>query len=158
MGVPSKAQRLYAVVRQIRSCFNQLRSLSDALHEDLGITASMRAVLESVAEGGEQTVPQIARTKSVSRQHIQVNVDALVKAALVAIRDNPAHRRSPCVAITKHGQSAFREIRRREKGLLERLANEFRRMELENALKALMRLNVALVRTREKGVRHDRTH
>ena len=158
MGQVSKAQELYAVIRQVRSCFNLLRYVGDALHQDLGVTASMRAVLESVTEDGEQTVPQIARTKSVSRQHIQVNVDALVKAELVVLRANPAHRRSPFVSITKQGQSAFGEMRRREKRLLERLANEFRGNELENALNVLIRLNGELVRAREKGAHHDRAN
>lgn len=158
MGRPAKAQQLYAVMRQIRTCFNQLRSLGDVLHEDLGITASMRAVLESVAEAGAQTVPQIAHTKSVSRQHIQVNVDELVKASLVTLQDNPAHKRSPCVVITKSGQSAFGEMRRREKDVLERLASEFRGRkhgeELESTLRVLMQLNGAIVGLREKGVLH----
>lgn len=155
MEAASKADKLYGVIRQIRLCFNLLRALGDALHQDLGITASMRAVMESLAEDGEQTVPQIARRKSVSRQHIQVNVDALLKVAIVALRHNPAHRRSPVVAMTKRGQSAFKEMRRREKGFLDGLAKEFTGNELEQALKVLARLNGTLMRTRKKGDQHD---
>jgi DNA-binding MarR family transcriptional regulator len=151
----SKADKLYGVIRQIRLGFNQLRALGDALHQDLGITASMRAVMESLAEDGEQTVPQIARRKSVSRQHIQVNVDALLKVSIVVLRHNPAHRRSPVIAMTKRGQSAFKEMRRREKGILNCLAKEFAVNELEQALKVLARLNDTLMRTREKGDPHD---
>ena len=60
-----KAQALYQVIRHIRSGFNLLRALGDDLHRDIKITAAMRAVLETLAEVGEQTVPQIARSKSV---------------------------------------------------------------------------------------------
>jgi DNA-binding MarR family transcriptional regulator len=155
MEVTSKADKLYGVIRQIRLGFNQLRALGDTLHQDFGITASMRAVMESVAEDGQQTVPQIARAKSVSRQHIQVNVDELVRTALGALKDNPAHRRSPFVVLTKRGQSAFKEMRRREKGILNNLAKEFTSNELEQALKVLARLNGTLMRTREKGDQHD---
>ncbi len=155
MEATSKADRLYGVIRQIRLGFIQLRALGDALHQDLGITASMRAVMESLAEDGEQTVPQIARRKSVSRQHIQVNVDALLKVSIAALRDNPAHRRSPFVVLTKHGQSAFKEMRRREKDILNSLAKEFAVNELEQALKVLARLNDTLMRTRENGEQHD---
>jgi DNA-binding MarR family transcriptional regulator len=147
----SKADKLYGVIRQIRFGFNQLRALGDALHQDLGITASMRAVMESLAEDGEQTVPQIARRKSVSRQHIQVNVDELVRTALGALKDNPAHRRSPFVVLTERGQSVFKEMRGREEGILNSLAKEFTANELEQALKVLARLNDTLMRTREKG-------
>lgn len=155
MEATSKADKLYGVIRQIRLGFNQLKALGDALHQDLGITASMRAVMESLAEDGEQTVPQIARRKSVSRQHIQVNVDALLKVSIVVLRNNPAHRRSPVVAMTKQGQSAFKEMRRREKGILNSLAKEFAVNELEQTLNVLARLNDTLMRTREKGDQHD---
>lgn len=147
-----KAQTLYQVIRQVRFCFNQLRALGDALHQDLGITASMRAVMESVAEAGEQTVPQIARVKSVSRQHIQINVNQLAKAELVFLRDNSGHRRSPFVVLTNRGQSAFKEMRRREKAVLESLGKNFSGSELERMLNTLVRLNESLMRAREKGV------
>ena len=78
----------------------------------------MRAVLEHLDETGRQTVPQIARAKGVSRQHIQMLVNALAAAALVAASDNPADRRSPHVALTREGKAAFRRIRKREASLL----------------------------------------
>jgi DNA-binding MarR family transcriptional regulator len=57
--------------------------------------------------------------------------------------------------MTKRGQSAFKEMRRREKGILNSLAKEFAVNELEQALKVLARLNDTLMRTREKGDQHD---
>lgn len=42
---------------------------------------------------------------------------------LVELKDNPAHRRSPLVALTRKGKSAFRQIRRRERAVLEELAH-----------------------------------
>lgn len=149
-----KAQVLYQVIRQVRSCFNQLRAFGDELHRDLGITASMRAVMESLAEDGGQTVPQIARIKGVSRQHIQVNVDELVASALVVLRDNPRHRRSPFLALTKKGQTAFKEMRRRETKILELLAHDLRLDQLEETVKTLMKLRNSFVKTREKEGQH----
>lgn len=146
----TKVRTLYQVIRQVRSCFNQLKAVGDELHKDLGITASMRAVMESLAEDGEQTVPQIARVKGVSRQHIQVNVDELAAAALVVLRDNPGHRRSPFVAMTRKGQTAFKEMRRREMKILELLAHDHRVDQLEATAKTLMKLKDSLVKTREK--------
>jgi DNA-binding MarR family transcriptional regulator len=118
----SAASHLYAVIRDIRACFNRLKALADAMHRDLGITASMRAVMESLAEK-QQPVPQIARTKGVSRQHIQASVDALLRKGLVELRENPAHKRSRLVTLTAQGQTAFAEIRRREVSVLAQLAD-----------------------------------
>lgn len=149
-----KAQALYQVICQVRSCFNQLRSLSDELHRDVEISASMRAVMESLAEDGEQTVPQIARAKGVSRQHIQVNVDELVASALIILRDNPGHRRSPFVMLTKKGQGTFKEMRHRETKVLELLAHDLRLDRLEETAEMLAKLKDNLVKMREEGGQH----
>ena len=150
-----KAQTLYQLIRQIRSGFNLLRVLGDDLHRDLQVTAAMRAVMETLADDGEQTVPQIARAKSVSRQHIQVNVDALLRKALVVLRDNPSHLRSPFVALTQQGQSTFTTMRRREADLLERLAKGFNVDQLEQATRTLGTLNQFIIKHKEKGDNDD---
>ncbi len=149
-----RAQVLYQVIGQVRSCFHQLRTLGDELHRDLGITASMRAVMESLAEDGEQTVPQIARVKGVSRQHIQVNVDELVVEALVVLRDNPMHRRSPFLALSRKGRTIFEKIRRKETKLLESIAQEHRLKTLRETVETLVSLKDHIVKIREQGGRH----
>ncbi|MBH0201018.1 MAG: winged helix-turn-helix transcriptional regulator [Nitrospira sp.] len=150
----SKAHTLYQVIRQVRSCFNQLKVLGDELHQDLGITASMRVIMESLADDGEQTVPQIARAKGVSREHIQVNVDELLSSTLITLRDNPAHRRSPFVALTKKGHAAFKEMRGRETKVLELLAHELGSEPLEKTAETLAQLRDSLVKMQVKGGRH----
>lgn len=148
-------RKLYSVIRNIRSCFNLLKALTNDLHDDLGITASMRAVIETLAEEGEQTVPNIARTKGVSRQHIQVNVDALTKSSFVVLWNNPGHRRSPLVALTKEGKAAFKEMRRREQSVLEGLAGGLSYDSLEITLQTLIALKENLHQTTQKGAHHD---
>lgn len=83
-----------------------------------GFTASHRAVMESLATGGPQTVPALARARPVARQHIQVMVNDLAAMALVETRANPAHRRSPLVALTAAGARRFETIRRAESDVL----------------------------------------
>jgi len=134
---PRKAE---ALTREIRACFNRLRSFADALHGGLGITAAMRAVMESLHEGGEQTVPAIARAKSVTRQHIQVLVNALVESGFVASRPNPTDKRSPLIALTKRGAAAFARLRQREKAALAELARSLGGKDLDAALAALAAL------------------
>ena len=147
----TKAHALYQVIRHIRSSFNLLRALGDDLHRDLKVTAAMRAVMETLAEDGEQTVPQIARTKAVSRQHIQVNVDALLRKDLVILHDNPNHLRSPFVALTPQGRRTFTAMRHREAELLERFAKEFLLEQLEQASGTLGILNQSIRKHQEKG-------
>jgi DNA-binding MarR family transcriptional regulator len=150
-----QAQDLYQLIRHIRSCFHQLKALGDELHGGLDITVSMRAVMESLEEDGEQTVPQIAGLKAVSRQHIQVNVDALAKARLVTFRDNPGHKRSPVIVLTPKGRTTFAGMRRRESDVLKRLAKAFRADELHKASDTLTKLKHSIVAERTKGGTDD---
>jgi DNA-binding MarR family transcriptional regulator len=136
---PSKDNEVLvtAIVAGIRACFGRLRAVADALHGDLGVTASMRAVMEAVVDGDGLTVPQIARAKRVSRQNIQVIADALAAAGLVDLVENPAHRRSPHVVLTARGKSIFREMRRRERFVLRAIAEDLTRPAAEAALETL---------------------
>ena len=145
-----KTQALYQVIRDIRSCFHQLKALGDELHADLGVTATMRAVMECLTDEGAQTVPQIARTKAVSRQHIQINVDELARAQLVDFQDNPGHKRSPFVVLTQKGRSTFADMRRREGSILEKIAQEFTAVELKQASNTLTNLRHSIIIERGK--------
>ncbi|HEY5597467.1 MAG TPA: MarR family transcriptional regulator, partial [Kiloniellales bacterium] len=145
---PTKAE---AVTREVRACFNRLKALGDALHRDIGVTAAMRAVLETLYEAGEQTVPQIARSKSVSRQHIQVLVNSLIGAELVAVEPNPADRRSPLVAFTKEGRMTFKCMRQREKAAIADLARTLAPYDLDATLATLAGLHAWLDQNLAKG-------
>lgn len=151
---PAKVE---ALTREIRSCFNRLRALGDALHADLGITAATRAVMEALFESGKQTVPDIARAKSVSRQHIQVLFNALAEAGLAESTPNPSDRRSPLVSLTRRGESAFARMQQREKALLTDLASALDGKATEIALRALAALRADLDR-RLSGAAPNRLH
>ena len=60
-------------------------------------------LLHTLVEEGPMTVPDIARSRPVSRQHIQRLADEAVAEGLVEFIDNPAHKRSKLARITKKG-------------------------------------------------------
>ena len=109
------------IAGEVRHLFQVLKSLADALHKDAGLTASTRAVMEALVDG-PRTVPDIARSKSVTRQHIQLLVDELAASDLVELNPNPAHLRSPLIALSRKGEALFASMRKREAPLIERLA------------------------------------
>jgi len=116
---------LYPLIRKIRRVFQQLRSVSDVMLEDLDINASQRAVLEALSGDEPFSVPQIAKQLSVSRQHVQVLVNELLTKQLVDSLENPAHKRSPLIRITSKGNKLFASIRKREHELLAVLQANF---------------------------------
>src|SRR5688572_29770513 len=57
--------------------------------------------MRSLALIGPRTVPQIARMRPTSRQRMQRLADELAAAKLVEFIDNPRHRRSKLVRLTR---------------------------------------------------------
>ncbi len=139
-----EAKKLNAVILDIRLCFNLLRARADEMHKDLGVNASMRAVMESLAAAGEKTVPDIARGRGVSRQHIQVIVNALIKEDLTLTRDNPADKRTFLVSLTEKGRDVFDQIKKREEEELQRLSAGLSAKELDTVLNTVNKLNTTL--------------
>ena len=145
----SKSEKMVALTQAVRAAFNRLRALGDSLHGDLEVTTAMRAVMETLSASGAMTVPQIAKLKGVTRQHIQLLADALCEASLAVVKENPAHRRSSLIALTEKGKRAFAKMQSREVPVIEVLAGDFDALELERATAVLNRL-VALLDERMK--------
>jgi len=138
----TNAETLEAVFHETRRLFHVLRAIGDELHADSAITTAMRGVLESLATQGAQTVPQMARARPVSRQHIQTIVDALVRRGLVELVANPSHKRSPLVRLTEAGTAAFARLHAAEARLLAQAAPTVSMQELETAARVLAALNL----------------
>lgn len=134
----------YELILAVRAVYHRLAHTADALHRDLRIHASQRAVLEALASHGRQSVPSIARTKHVTRQHIQAIVNSLVEAGLAETVENPAHRRSPLLRMTPEGQGRFDRIRVREGRLLTALSAQLGARKLASATRTLRELGEVL--------------
>jgi len=82
----------------------------------------------------------------VSRQHIQALVNELAADGLVALADNPAHKRSHLVRLTPAGTALVDDMRRRETALLRRLDPEATVAEVAEASRTLRRVREAIER------------
>jgi MarR family len=74
-------------------------------------------VLRGLRRHSAQTVPNMARMRPVSRQHIQELVNRLHATGLVEFEENPAHRRSHLVRLTLNGQRKIGDKEDRERRL-----------------------------------------
>lgn len=111
----------YEVVWLIRRLFRALAQLADGYLQAHGLSAADRAVLEFLYADAALSVPEIAARYQVSRQHIQVTVNALLEDGFLESRPNPRHKRSPLFALTHVGRELFNKIRAAESGLLDNL-------------------------------------
>lgn len=97
--------------------FNRLKLVAEQVHQQGEMSGGRRAVLRMLDEAGAQTVPQISRARSVSRQHVQALINELAAEGFVEFQENPAHKRSPFVRLSTLGQQAVNAMNRREQQL-----------------------------------------
>lgn len=140
----SQSTDLARVTTEVRRCFWLLAVVSDEMIADLGLTASLRAVLEHLDAFGPQTVPQIAREKAVKRQSIQALVDRLLELGFVSTKDNPTHRRSVLIGLTPSGKAVFRKVGQREARVLAELGSRLDGRGLATTARTLAELRSAL--------------
>ena len=108
---------------EVRLLMHRVERFVDDLHVDLAVTTPERAVLEYLHRRGPATVPDIARARGVSRQHIQTIVNGLLDHARVETVRNPAHRRSSLIVPTDDGRRLIEEMLDREqRAMTERLS------------------------------------
>jgi len=112
---------LVALLHETRLLSHALTQWSETVHAELGMTAAMRGVLELILRGGGATVPDMARARGVSRQHIQQQVDALLERGMLERQDNPAHKRSSMIALTDKGRALILNMRAEELNALSRM-------------------------------------
>ncbi len=135
-----RGERVYEVVRLVRPMtLSSARVVEDGLRRH-GLTVGMRAVLEILVGSGPLTVPDVARVLDVSRQAAQRLVNELIVAGHVRLVANPRHRRSPLVAPTAVGTSAFDVVRAQELEQLAGLAAEVSDEDLETTRRVMERL------------------
>jgi len=137
-------QELQTLFRETISLFHGLQATAASVHRHANLTAALRGVLFGLAESGPQTVPQMARLRPTSRQHIQVLVNRLRDLGLVLAEENPDHRRSRLVRLTPEGERTARMIRDREAHLLAQAAIPVTAAEIAAAAATLRAVRTAL--------------
>lgn len=144
----------YRLTYEVRTLFHRMVEAVDAMHEDTGVTTAMRAVMECLAGKKQKSVPQIARERSVSRQHIQTLANALLDRDLIRTKTNPDHKRSQLIYLTEEGEKLFRTMRLKERKALETVGGLASRRDLQKTLDTLQTLN-GYFDTMTKGKPHE---
>lgn len=96
-------------------------------------------VLRILACDGPQTVPEMARSRPVSRQHCQTIANTLESQGLVEFVENPRHKRSHLVSITKKGKARFEAMTKQFLTAAGGYASNFNSSEIATATDVLRR-------------------
>jgi DNA-binding MarR family transcriptional regulator len=86
--------------------FRRLNVVADEVHHQGEMSGGLRSILRGLKKHGPQSVPQMARSRMVSRQHVQGIINRLAEQRLVEPAHNPAHKRSPLMQLTARGMKA----------------------------------------------------
>ncbi len=139
----AKLELLENLVHANSALFHRLRAAGDEIHGRDGLTAGMREILAGLRRNGPQTLPQMARARSVSRQYIQAVVSRLRRRGLVETTPNPTDRRSTLVRLSAAGDQMLEAMGQREADLLRQLPLEVSKKELRGAVAVLERIRAA---------------
>jgi len=136
----NQAEALISVFEETRALFHRLKVVVEQIHKEGQMSGGLRGVMRSLLAEGPQTVPQMARTRPTSRQHIQVLVNRLLELGLVELVDNPAHKRSRLVSLTPEGRKRIEAMNRREAALLQKLQVDVSEKSLNSSARTLKKL------------------
>jgi DNA-binding MarR family transcriptional regulator len=139
-----RADAVSALIDETTSLFHRLKVAAEQVHQQGRVTAGRRGILRSLASGGPQSVPRLARARPVSRQLVQTLVNGLLAEGYVEYAANPAHRRSHLVRLTRAGRRLVAQMDRRERELMNGLRVGISQSELTSAARTLRRLRGAL--------------
>jgi len=142
-AAPSAAA-VAALIDETVRLSRRLRAVTERVYGSGTLSRGQRGVLVELERSGPRTVPQMARARSVTRQHVQALANALAEEGLVEFADNPEHKRSRLVCLTRAGREWLEELNEREARNLRRLELDVSAEEVRAATGTLRAVGMAL--------------
>jgi DNA-binding MarR family transcriptional regulator len=108
--VHSKAEAIAELMLEVAQCFFRIRAVGQKTGLITSWGGGAFGFMRSVVLLGPLTVPQIAQMRPTSRQRMQRLADELAAEGVVTFIENPKHRRSKLVQLTRKGEARYREM------------------------------------------------
>jgi DNA-binding MarR family transcriptional regulator len=144
VNAAAKPQALIPIiVADVYELAGRFRDYGEAIARTVGQTQARWQVM-SAASGTPHSVPQIARVLGVTRQNVQRIADLLVAEGSALYQDNPDHRASPHLVLTKRGRAALDRLTEAAGGYHARLARKLSPADVVSIQRGLRRLLEAL--------------
>lgn len=105
-----KAEAITELMLEVARCFFKIRALGQKTGLITSWGGGAFGFMRSLALLGPLTVPRIAQMRPTSRQRMQRLADELAAEGLVEFIDNPKHRRSKLVRLTREGERRYGEL------------------------------------------------
>jgi DNA-binding MarR family transcriptional regulator len=108
----NKGEAFAELVFEIAAMFFRMRAVGQRLGL-VGARGATLGFLRSLVVDGPMTVPDLARMRPTSRQRMQQLADELAADGLIEFVDNPRHRKSKLMRLTRKGEAQYRAMLKR---------------------------------------------
>ena len=137
----AEAEAIAELLLEVAQCFFRLRAMGQKTGLITTWGGGSFGFMRSLALLGPLTVPQIAQMRPTSRQRMQRLADELAADGLVEFIDNPNHRRSKLVRLTRQGESRYRALNARFVSIASTMRADLRETEIRRATEIVRRLS-----------------
>ena len=137
----SKGEAIAALMLEVAQLFFRIRAVGQKTGLITSWGGGAFGFMRSLALLGPLTVPQIARMRPTSRQRMQRLANELAAEGLVEFIDNPRHRRSKLVRLTRKGDARYRELSVRFLAIASTMGAAHSEAEIRNTTDVVRRLS-----------------
>jgi DNA-binding MarR family transcriptional regulator len=137
----SKAEVIAELMLEAAQFFFRLRALGQKTGHITNWGAGAFGFMRSLALLGPLTVPQIAKMRPTSRQRMQRLADELAADGLVEFIDNPRHRRSKLVRLTRKGNAHYRRLDARLLDIASTMGGDSSEADIRKSIEIVRRLS-----------------
>jgi len=126
---------------EVAQFFFRIRALGQRTGLFTSWGAGTFGFMRSLALVGPLTVPQIAQMRPTSRQRMQRLADELAVEGLVEFFENPRHRRSKLVRLTRKGHARYRELSTRLSEIASTTGTDLNESDIRKTTEVVRRLS-----------------
>lgn len=136
-----KGEAIADLMLEVAQFFFRLRALGQRTGLITSWGAGAFGFMRSLALIGPLTVPQIARMRPTSRQRMQRLADELAAGGLVEFIDNPRHRRSKLVRLTRKGTARYHALSARLLEIASTMGADLSEADIRKTIELVRRLS-----------------
>lgn len=137
----TKGEAIADLALEVAQFFFRLRAIGQKTGLITTWGAGTFGFMRSLALIGPLTVPQIAQMRPTSRQRMQRLADELAAEGLVEFIDNPRHRRSKLVRLTRKGNARYRELSARLLAIASTMGTDLSEADIRKTTEIVRRLS-----------------
>jgi DNA-binding MarR family transcriptional regulator len=136
-----RAEAIAELMLEVAQCFFRIRALGQKTGLITSWGGGAFGFMRSLALLGPLTVPQIAAMRPTSRQRMQRLADELAAGGLVEFIDNPRHRRSRLVRLTRKGEARYKKMGARFLAIASTMGGQLSEADVRRTIEVVRRIS-----------------